>query len=638
VCGICGIAQRDPGEAVGESSLHRMASAMAHRGPDGEAVVAMGPVGLGHRRLAIVDRSPAGAQPMSSPDGSLWIVHNGEIYNHLDERRALEARGYEFRSRSDTEVILALYEEHGEACLARLRGMFAFAIWDGRKRALFLARDRAGKKPLYYQLTPRRFLFASEIKALRAVEEDSPAIDPEALHHFLSFDYVPSPRTAFRGIFKLPAGHQLVYRQGEVRVSRYFRPSDAVPGPAPDPRMAAAEIRRTLGIAVQRRLMGEVPVGVFLSGGIDSSAIVALLAAGGGPPIPTFSIAFAEASHDESHWARLIARRFGTEHHEFVVEPDLVAELPRIVRQYDEPFGDPSALPTYFLAREARGAITVALTGDGGDEGFAGYERYVKNALAARYLALPAPLRHVAAAALRRAAPDHVPFEHPLRQLARFAALDARSLEQLYCRWLLHFDAEQKQDLYTPEFRASVREDSCAVVQALFAESSGADLTARELAVDVASYLPDDLLVKTDVATMAHSMEARCPFLDQDVVALAASLPSRYKLLGTRTKWILRRALRGLLPDRILRRPKQGFGAPIDQWLRRQLRPLAHELLLSRRSIERGLFRPRAVRRLLDEHERGVREWQFHLWNLLVLELWHREAVDGERSEHRSHA
>jgi asparagine synthase (glutamine-hydrolysing) len=613
-----------------------MAAAVAHRGPDGEGVRSHGPIGLAHRRLAIVDMSPAGAQPMSNPEGTLWIVYNGEIYNYLDERKGLEARGYQFRSRSDTEVLLYLYQEYGQACLERLHGMFAFAIWDAPRDTFFLARDRFGKKPLYYQLTPDRFLFASEIKALLAVQSQAPAIDPEAINHFLSFDYVPSPRTAFQGIFKLPAGHQLTYRDGDVRVGRYrpMRSSFASTRDKPTP----FELRQVLRTSVTRRLMGEVPVGVFLSGGIDSSAIVALLAEAGGPTIQTFSIAFGEASHDERPYARQVARQFGTDHHEFVVTPDLAAELPQIVRQYDEPFGDPSSLPTYFLAREARRSIIVALTGDGGDEAFAGYERYVKNALAARYLRWPRSIRRAAARAMRAVVPASLRFEHPLRQLERFTALDGIPLEQLYCRWLLHFDGEQKHDLYTPEFRSLVQEDSCAHVLSLFDQCGGDDLTAKELAVDVASYLPDDLLVKTDVATMAHSMEARCPFLDVDVTALSAMTPSSEKLNGLQTKFILKQALEGVLPAQILRRAKQGFGIPINQWLRRELKPLVHELLLGRRSIERGYFRADVLRRLVDEHERGQREWQYHLWNLLALELWHREVVDVVYSDHLSRA
>ena len=611
-----------------------MAAAVQHRGPDGEGVLSLGPIGLAHRRLAIVDTSPTGAQPMSNQEGTLWIVYNGEIYNYLDERKRLEALGYRFRSRSDTEVLLYLYQEHGEACLERLHGMFAFAIWDAERATFFLARDRFGKKPLYYQLTSDRFSFASEIKALLAAQASTPPIDPEALNHFLSFDYVPSPRTAFQGIFKLPAGHQLIYQDGEVRVSR-LRPMRSSCGPARG-HPTALDLRRALETSVRRRLMGEVPVGVFLSGGIDSSAIVALLAGTGGPPIPTFSIAFGEASHDERPVRAARGETFQYRPPRVRRHAGLAEELPRIVRHYDEPFGDPSALPTYFLAREARRSIVVALTGDGGDEAFAGYERYVKNALAAKYLKWPRRVRRATAGVVRSLVPESLRFEHPLRQLERFTALDSGSLERLYCRWLLHFDSEQKQHLYTDGFRSAVHEDSCALVQSLFDQCEGEDVTARELAVDVASYLPDDLLVKTDIATMAHSMEARCPFLDVDVTMIAALLPSSEKLRGLQTKCILKRALDGVLPPQILQRPKQGFGIPIDQWLRRELRPLVHELLLGRRAIERGYFRPEVVRRLVDEHEHGRREWQYRIWNLLVLELWHREVIDGAYSDHRS--
>ncbi|MGH9383476.1 MAG: asparagine synthase (glutamine-hydrolyzing) [Vicinamibacterales bacterium] len=640
MCGICGFAERDVRQPARLDDLKRMTTAIAHRGPDGDGLITLGPIGLGHRRLAIVDTSPAGAQPMTNADRTLWIVYNGEIYNYRDERKGLEGRGHHFRSRSDTEVLLALYQEYGEACLERLHGMFAFAIWDVRADRFFLARDRFGKKPLYYRSTAQRFAFASEIKALLADGSPTPQIQLEAINHFLSFDYVPGPRTAFQDILKLPAGHQLIYKGGQIRVSRY-RPMPSTFAPAGE-RPSPSELRQTLTAAVQRRLMGEVPVGVFLSGGVDSSAIVALLAEAGGAPIQTFSVAFREPSHDERREARLVASRFGTNHREFKATPALADELPSIVRHFDEPFGDPSALPTYFLAREARRDITVALTGDGGDELFAGYDRYVKNALAERALRWPRWLRRTAATTLQLVVPRSLRFEHPLRQIQRFCALDPSSLETLYCRWLLHFDADHKRELYTDEFRASVHEDSCALVQAFFDQAGGRDLAAREMEVDVASYLTDDLLIKTDMATMAVGMEARCPFLDVDVAAAAAALPSSAKLHGLRTKHVLKQALAGVLPHEILERRKHGFGLPIDQWLKRELRPLVYEVLLGQRASERGYVRTDSVRRMVEEHEAGRRQWQYHLWNLLVLELWHREVIDPHQrtadSDHFSRA
>lgn len=609
-----------------------MAAALAHRGPDDAAVVTLGSAGFAHRRLAIVDRTSAGAQPMANADRSLWITYNGEMYNHDDERRHLEARGHRFRSRSDTEVILGLYQEYGEACLDRLQGMFALAIWDAPRRRLFLARDRFGKKPLYYVATPRRIVFASEIKALLASDEPPPPVDTTAIHHFLSFDYVPSPRTAFQGIAKLPAGHAAAYERGDLSVRRYFAPSYAVARSGRSPDETDRDLRDALGTAIRRRLTDEVPMGVFLSGGIDSSAIVAMLAEAGGTRIRTFTMGWQDAGLDERPFARLVADRYGTDHHEFVITPDLASELPRVLRQFDEPFGDPSALPTFLLAGAARREITVALTGDGGDEAFAGYDRYVKNALAERYLHVPRPVRRAVGRLLMWAVPGTLPFEHPLRQIARFASIDKESLGALYCRWLLHFDAEQKRDLYTPEFQALMPEPSCAVVERLWQESDGSDATARELATDVASYLPDDLLVKADITSMAHGLEVRCPFLDQDLVALAMGLPSREKLRGTRGKWALKRALRGRLPAAILSRPKTGFGLPIDRWLRGELRPLLHDVLLSPRAASRGYFRREAVRRLVAEHESGRRSWAYHLWNLVALELWHLDVVDTRRA------
>jgi asparagine synthase (glutamine-hydrolysing) len=613
-----------------------MTAALAHRGPDGERVVGLGSAALGHRRLAIVDRSRTGEQPMSGRGGTLWVVYNGEIYNYLDKRQELVRRGYRFTSRSDTEVLVALYEEYGEACVDHLHGMFAFAIWDARDRKLFAARDRFGKKPFYYRVTEGRFSFASEIKGLLAERDPIPAIEPEAIHHFLSFDYVPGPRTAFKGILKLAAGHRLVYERGQIRIEPYFTPQYTPRDAGLDAKDVEERLRALLGAAVERRLMGEVPVGVFLSGGLDSSAIVALLAGQGHRELNTFSIRFADADYDEGPHARTVAHRFGTTHHEIDVTPDLASELPRIVRQYDEPFGDSSSLPTYFLAREARRSITVALTGDGGDEAFAGYDRYLWMSAAKRYLQVPRLLRAAAARVVGALVPESLPFDHPIRQIARFAALDPASLEDQYCRWMLHFDSPGKKALYTRGFDSAVVEDSCTLMKTWFARAHAADLLGTELAVDAQSYLPDDLLVKTDISTMAHGLEARCPFLDQEVASFAAGLPSDFKLRGRTTKWILRRAFRGLLPDEILERPKRGFAMPVGRWLRQELRPLVQDLVLGRRAIERGYFEADALRRLVDQHESGGFGWQHHLWNLLVLEIWHREVIDvhGQAARH----
>lgn len=627
MCGICGAVARDPARPADLAAVRRMSRALAHRGPDGDGLVADGPAALASRRLAIVDRSPAGAQPMRLPEAPVWIVHNGEIYNHAEERRRLAGRGHAFVSRSDTEVLLRLYLDQGADCLDRLDGMYAFAVWDGRSRELFAARDPLGKKPFHYRESPDQFAFASEIKALLAAG-GTPAVDPAAIHHFLSFDYVPGADSAFRGLHKLPPGHWLRYRGGELRLGRYFRPHLARRSPVPSPAEAAAEIRRRLAAAVDKRRADEVPMGVFLSGGIDSSAITALLAAASGAPIRTFSVAFDEPNHDERHWAARVARRFGTEHREFVVTPALADELPRVVAQFDEPFGDPSALPTYFLAREARREITVALTGEGGDELFAGYDRYRLDALARRWLALPAPVRRAAAAALRPI--ERGPFspEHSLRRAARLAAFRPQSAGERYGRWLLHFDAREKQRLYSPEFAAAAPESSEHLLDTQLAAGDGDDPLARVLAADTLGYLAGDLLVKADVASMAHGLEVRCPFLDRQLVDYVSGLPSEYKLRGATRKWILRRALAELLPAAVLHRPKRGFGLPLAGWLRGPLRPLVREVLLSPRAAARGYFRVGELRRLVDEHERGVRPAPFELWNLLVLELWHRERID----------
>jgi len=627
MCGICGRLSHDRERAPDAAGVERMSAALAHRGPDGGGIVARDGIALGARRLAIVARGPAAAQPMRAPDAAVWIVHNGEIFEHQARRSELEQRGHRFRSRCDTEVVLRLYLEHGADCVARLDGMFAFAIWDERRRELLLARDRYGEKPLYYREDASGLAFASEIKALLTLDDERREVDPEALHHFLSFDAVPEPRTVFRGIRALPPGHRLRCRDGRIEVDAWFRPSLATRRPAPSPEEAERELRDRLRRAVARRRATEVPFGVFLSGGIDSAAIVALLAECGVAPLRTFSIGFRETSHDESRWARQLAQRFGAEHHEWIATPDLAAELPAIVRHFDQPFGDPSMLPTWWLAQQARPTITVALTGEGGDEALAGYDRYRKDALAAAFLRQPVALRR-AAGLLRPLGRLPLRFHHPLRQLARLAALTPAPEAALYARWLLHADESDKRQLYSEELSRSVGEDSTALLAQRLGATGGADRLARALGADTVGYLPEDLLVKTDRATMAHGLEARCPFLDDEVMTYAAALPSELKLRGTTTKWILRRALRDLLPAPLLRRRKRGFGLPLEHWLRGTLRPLVHELLLGRRASERGLFRAAELRRRVGRFERGDGAGAFLIWNLLVLELWHRERVD----------
>ena len=624
MCGICGIARKD-GAPVEAPALARMAAALAHRGPDDEGIETLGPVGLGHRRLSIIDLSPDGHQPMANEDGSVRIVFNGEIYNFRELRAGLEARGHRFRSRSDTEVIVHLYEELGTDCLTRLRGMFALAIWDEPRRRLFLARDRVGKKPLYYADNPARFLFGSEIKAILAAGGVERRPDLQALHHYLTYQYVPAPWTAFAGIRCLPPAHFLLLEEGRTRLERYWRLPYLPKLQAPEAALEE-ELRARLREAVRLRLVSDVPLGAFLSGGVDSSAVVALMARESAEPVRTFSIGFREEEFDELAFARLVAERCGTRHTEWVVEPRALEILPRLVWHFDQPFADPSAIPTWHVARLAREHVTVVLNGDGGDENFAGYGRYAANEETLR-LERSLPLR-----AWRRARALAGGLRRAWRAGAlprRLAGLRPPSVEMENALRICHFTNEEKAALCTPEFvRGAGGTDSFALLFAAYGGAGDAEFLDRALAADVGMYLPDDLLVKVDVASMASSLEARSPFLDHELMEFAARLPAGSKLLRGETKRILKRALRGLVPDTVLERPKMGFGVPLGRWFRGELKEFVRDALLGDEARARGYFREEAVRTLLEEHLEGRADRSNHLWNLAMLELWHRTFID----------
>ena len=630
MCGIGGKLYVDPGRPVERGVLECMNAVLAHRGPDDAGIYCQGPVGLAHRRLSIIDLSPAGHQPMANEDGTIWIVFNGEIYNFLELRPDLERKGHRFRSGTDTEVILHLYEDHGPGCLQFLRGMFAFAIWDAPRRQLFLARDRLGKKPLVYRADPEAFWFASEAKAILQDPAVEARPNPEAISQYLTYGYVPSPRSAFQGLRRLPPAHYLLCRDGQVEVVRYWRLRRDRKARRSEAEWCQ-EILARLEEAVRLRLISEVPLGAFLSGGIDSSAVVAMMSRAAGA-IKTFSIGFEEPEYDELRYARLVAERFGTDHHELVVRPEAAAILPKLAWHFDEPFGDSSAVPTYYVAQMTCRYVTVALNGDAGDENFGGYDRYVANLLAASFDRWPG------AGLLRRMIrwglhlwPRSGRRTSPLSRGRRFLDGLAEIPERRYARWFCHFYGERKDELLSPEFRASLDgTDALDLLLTAYRESDAPDFADATLGVDAALYLPDDLLVKVDIASMAHSLEARSPFLDHEFMEFAATIPSDLKVRGRTKKYILKRALADLLPAEILRRPKLGFGVPIDHWLRHELRDLAYDTLLGPRCLGRGYFRPGVVRRLLDEHTRGRANWHYLLWTLLMLELWHRTYVDGD--------
>ena len=606
-----------------------MMDALAHRGPDAAGLWSQGAATLGHRRLSIVDLRPEGHQPLVSEDGQVALVANGEIYNFAALRRELEGKGHRFRSRSDSEVILHLYEEEGTDCLARLRGMFAFALWDARAQRLFAARDRAGEKPLCYAARDGRLWFASELQALVRALPWRPPVDMDAIDQYLTLQYVPAPLTAFVGVRKLPAAHSLIFEPGgEPRVERYWR-LRFTPGPTVSEAEAVEEIRPLLDEAVRLREVAEVPLGAFLSGGVDSSSVVALMARRSSRPIQTFSVDRPAGDGGEASYARLVARRYGTEHHEFTITPQMVSILPRLVRLYGEPFADPSAVPTWYLSEFARRRVVVALSGDGGDEGFAGYTRYWLEALARRVGELPRPLAGVVHALLRRLPGD------ALRPAREFAAHRAASPAERYLFFLAHFTRRDKEGLVGEALRERAGENLVVRdFERVLAASDATDALNRLLDLDTQTYLPDDILTKVDVASMAHALEVRAPLVDHVLLERLARIPGPMKVRHLRGKRLLRLAMRDLLPKPILARSKKGFSLPLDRWMREELADMSRDLLTDATARARGILDPRRVQHLLDEHARGV-DHGARLWNLTVLELWFRGLADtrGERQE-----
>jgi asparagine synthase (glutamine-hydrolysing) len=631
MCGIAG-QLRDDGRPVDPDLIDRMSAAQQHRGPDQRGRFVDGGVGLGIQRLAVVD-TQTGDQPVTNEDGSVVVVLNGEIYDYQQLRRRLRQSGHRFATAGDTETIAHLYEEHGIDCVHHLHGMFAFALWDRRRRLLLIARDRVGKKPLVYAQRHGALTFASELGALLEDDEIPRAVDPIAIDRYLAFGYVPAPLSAFAGVRKLPPGHRMVVRDGRTTIDRYWRLDFETTLDIGDELELQERIRHELRAATRRRMVADVPIGAFLSGGIDSSAVVAAMADCSSTPVRTFAIGFDHGGFDEMAHARRIAEHFGTDHTEFVVRPDAIAMVPRIVRHHGEPFADSSAIPTFHLSELAAREVTVALTGDGGDECFGGYSRFAANAMAARLDRLPAAARRAIGAAVRRLPPpgSGSGTADRARRLGRTIDLDPAAR---YAHYILRMDAAERWSLYTEDLRRELSDAGPAesLLVDRWRESRASDVIGRMLDVDSATHLPDDLIAKVDIASMAHGLEARSPLLDAGLMQFAASIPSRLKVRGREKKWIFRQALRGWVPDEALDRPKQGFSVPIGDWLAGALREHAREVLLDPVALERGLFDERRVRGLLDRHAQGDQAGGFRIWSLYMLELWQRELVDRPRA------
>jgi asparagine synthase (glutamine-hydrolysing) len=613
MCGICGIATA--GAPVEPERLAAMAAMLVHRGPDSDGMHVDGPVGIAARRLSIIDLE-TGDQPVATEDGSVVAIQNGEIYNYAELRRELERQGHSFRTHGDTEVIAHLYEQHGLAFAPLLRGMFAVAIWDARSRRLVLARDRFGIKPLYYREAGGELEFASELRAFPRGE-----IDLDALEAFLAFNSIPAPLTIFRECRKLPPGHLAVWEDGALRVERFARP---VPVSAEDVRREdeaelVEELRARLADSVRAHLVSDVPVGVFLSGGVDSSVLAALAAQELGVPLKTFSIGFEERSFDELDDARKVARRYGTDHHEMVLRPEPELLLSALADAFDEPFADSSALPTYLVSQLAAREVKVCLSGEGGDELFGGYYTYAADLLAPRV----GPLARIARPLVERlpSSSARASFDYKAKRFVRGAHLPP--LERHHA-W---------KEIFAPELRAELTGRTTAfdpvdVYRARYAETEGAEQLARLQDVDLGIYLVDDLLVKTDRASMAHSLEARVPFLDTMVTNLALALPTRSKLRGFQKKLLLRKAAEPLLPREIVHGRKRGFSIPAAAWLRGELEPFARDVLSADRLGRQGFFSPEVATRLLDEHVARVEDRSRQLWGLLSFTLWYERQVE----------
>ncbi|MGD9587796.1 MAG: asparagine synthase (glutamine-hydrolyzing) [Pyrinomonadaceae bacterium] len=627
MCGITGFITHDREASVEarEDLLDRMCRSIEYRGPDEQGTLVRGRAALGMRRLSIIDIR-TGQQPIFNEDESRAIVFNGEIYNFQELRPELEAAGHKFKTNSDTEVILHAFEEFGEECVKRLRGMFAFAIWDFRDQSLFLARDRAGKKPLFYTRTPQGdFVFGSELKTLLVHGQTPREVDLSALDAYLTFGYVPEEFCILNGVEKMQPGHWLKFADGSITTKQYWDFELGNPDPGPDENEWAEMVRAKITDAVRARLISEVPLGAFLSGGIDSSTVVGVMSELSDRPVKTFSIGFEEDSFDELKFARLASKRFGTDHHEFIVTPDLFDVLDKIVKHFDEPFADQSSLPTFMLSKMAREHVTVVLSGDGGDELFGGYSRYLIERSRDRFSAIPRAIRSGLMRPIGRILPHGTIGKNFIYNIS----LDP---VERYLDSVSSFNQARRSQLYTGDLKVAMNGSGSAaasIFEELSKKGPQGDPLARLLYLDCKTYLPGDILTKVDRMTMASSLEARVPLLDHELIDLVTRIPSDLKLKGSDPKYILKKAMKGLVPDEILYREKQGFGVPVGEWINRQLRSRIDEDLSNRRTIERGYFDPAYLKILRKEHADGRRDHSNSLWVLWMLELWFRAYIDA---------
>lgn len=637
MCGITGAVWSEASKEVDIETLERMTDILSHRGPDDRGTLLMDGVALGHRRLSIIDLSPGGRQPIPNEDETVWAVVNGEIYNDPELREMLISRGHKYRGGSDSETVVHLYEEFGDSFPEHLNGMFAIVLWDCSKKRLILVRDRLGKKPLVYRHEPGRISFASELKSILQIPGIEREIDPIALREYLVYQYVPFPRTIFKGISKLPPGCIGIYetKNDELEIRSYWD----VDFNREDSNRSFVEyserLRELLVSSVKLRLRSDVPLGTFLSGGIDSSITTGLARELSGRSVDSFSIGFPQPDYDETAYARLAAQKFGTEHHEFIVTPDAKEILPKLVWFYDEPFSDSSAIPSWYLSRETKAHVSVAFSGDGGDELFAGYQRYQAMRLGRMLDLLPHPVRSFLGGPFRNMIPGSVRQKSKRRQLKRFLEAVAMPPMERYLQWIAIFNRSRLDSLLSKDFKRTLEleePESYDILDFLLdasAKSSKRDPVTSISLTDLITYLPCDLMCKVDIASMSHALEVRAPFLDYRIVELAARMPIRYKIHAKYGKHILRETFKDVLPKDIEKRPKMGFGVPLDHWFRGPLKDYAKEILLDSRTLDRGLFDPNYVRVLLDDHFERRFDHAYRIWSLLFLELWFREWIDS---------
>jgi asparagine synthase (glutamine-hydrolysing) len=628
MCGIAGWInlKRSDSNMGAEAVLHSMCERILHRGPDSEGLWLDDTAALGMRRLSIIDLH-TGDQPVFSCDRSVIVMMNGELYNYREVRAELEKRGHKFTTRSDTEILPHLYEEYGEDLLEHLNGMFAFSLWDTRQKKLIIARDRFGEKPLYHGVFDGKLIWASEPKAILAHPAVTPELDLNALRHYVSYDYVPAPMSIYKGISKLPAAHVLTVENGEVNIRRYWDVKWAQSNAFTRDRTlegTAHSLRELLSDSVRMRLVSDVPLGILLSGGIDSSAVAAFAVQHATEKVKTFSIGFEEDSFDESRFARLAAQRLGTEHYEATLSVETAADLISDIGSWlDEPLSDGSLIPTYMLARFVRHHVTVALGGDGGDELFAGYPMYYGHRVARAYKMIPAFLRSGLIEPVVRALPvstKNLSFEYRAKRFVRSANYD---LVTRHHSWFGSFSPDEQRQLFTADVNAAADADIYDIARGLLKHCDADNDIERMQYLDINLYLAEDILTKVDRAAMAVSLETRAPFLDPRLGEFAASLPVNYKLRGSTGKYILKRSLTGILPDEILKRPKKGFGIPVAEWLKGRLNPLMRDMLSADRLRRQGIFDPVFVEQLIREHESGTASHHKQLWTLLVFQLWH---------------